>query len=445
MAGSRTVASGRDPWSRSSSSQASTAPGTAAARGPEPGTWSRPMAANASGVAAAGAGPCPHSTRGVGSAAVATRAGRSPPGPFRCGSTTCRTNPPATAASKALPPSSSIRCADCDASQWVDETIPKVPFRVGRVVNVIGRGPRPAPRSWRGAEAWAHAPTLDAPLRGEHDGTGSGYRLPVATGSDRDNRHSFPVCGGHHHAQHDAGLPAHHRRADEARHRRCMPTPRWSPRPPTAPAARPTPSSAGGRPGWPTACARWASTGDQRVGTFQWNNAEHLEAYLAVPSMGAVLHTLNIRLFPEQLVYIANHAEDQVVIVDDSLVGLLAPAPAGDEDRAARAGRRPGRRERRPRLAALQRQGGARSTRTCSPPARGVRLARGGRAVRRRDVLHQRHHRPPEGRRLQPPLDLAALAGGVHRQRRRRSASTTGCCRSCRCSTPTRGASPTPR
>ncbi|HET7350930.1 MAG TPA: fatty acid--CoA ligase [Marmoricola sp.] len=64
---------------------------------------------------------------------------------------------------------------------------------------------------------------------------------------------------------------------------------------------------------------------DQRVATFQWNNAEHLEAYLAIPSMGAVLHTLNIRLFPEQLVYIANHAEDQIVIVDDSLVGLLAP------------------------------------------------------------------------------------------------------------------------
>jgi fatty-acyl-CoA synthase len=66
-------------------------------------------------------------------------------------------------------------------------------------------------------------------------------------------------------------------------------------------------------------------TGDQRVATFQRNNVEHLEAYLAVPSMGAVLHTLNIRLFPEQLVYIANHAEDRVVLVDDSLVGLLAP------------------------------------------------------------------------------------------------------------------------
>jgi fatty-acyl-CoA synthase len=62
--------------------------------------------------------------------------------------------------------------------------------------------------------------------------------------------------------------------------------------------------------------------GDQRVATFMWNNAEHLEAYLAVPSMGAVLHTLNIRLFPEQLTYIANHAEDRVVIVDAS---LLAP------------------------------------------------------------------------------------------------------------------------
>lgn len=41
-----------------------------------------------------------------------------------------------------------------------------------------------------------------------------------------------------------------------------------------------------------------------------WNNAEHLEAYLAVPAMGAVLHTLNIRLFPEQLVFVANHGED---------------------------------------------------------------------------------------------------------------------------------------
>jgi fatty-acyl-CoA synthase len=64
--------------------------------------------------------------------------------------------------------------------------------------------------------------------------------------------------------------------------------------------------------------------GDERVATFMWNNAEHLEAYLAVPSMGAVLHTLNIRLAADQLAYIANHAEDHAVIVDGSLVPMLA-------------------------------------------------------------------------------------------------------------------------
>lgn len=61
-----------------------------------------------------------------------------------------------------------------------------------------------------------------------------------------------------------------------------------------------------------------------RVGTFLWNNQAHMEAYLAVPSMGAVLHTLNIRLFPEQLSYVINHAADKVVIVDDVLIPLLA-------------------------------------------------------------------------------------------------------------------------
>jgi fatty-acyl-CoA synthase len=64
--------------------------------------------------------------------------------------------------------------------------------------------------------------------------------------------------------------------------------------------------------------------GDQRVATLMWNNAEHLEAYLAIPSMGAVLHTLNLRLDPQVIGYIADHAEDDVVIVDPTLVPLLA-------------------------------------------------------------------------------------------------------------------------
>src|SRR5579871_2720644 len=71
---------------------------------------------------------------------------------------------------------------------------------------------------------------------------------------------------------------------------------------------------------------------DQRVGTFMWNNAEHLEAYLAVPSMGAVLHTLNIRLATNEVGYIASHADDYAVIVDASLVEkfaeVLPKAPA---------------------------------------------------------------------------------------------------------------------
>ena len=61
-----------------------------------------------------------------------------------------------------------------------------------------------------------------------------------------------------------------------------------------------------------------------RVGTFCWNNQGHLEAYLAIPCMGAVLHTLNVRLPAEQLVYVVNHAEDRVIIVDASLIPLLA-------------------------------------------------------------------------------------------------------------------------
>lgn len=60
-----------------------------------------------------------------------------------------------------------------------------------------------------------------------------------------------------------------------------------------------------------------------RVATFAWNNQQHLEAYLAVPCMGSILHTLNIRLSDDRLVYIINHAEDRVVLVDESLIAQL--------------------------------------------------------------------------------------------------------------------------
>ncbi len=62
-----------------------------------------------------------------------------------------------------------------------------------------------------------------------------------------------------------------------------------------------------------------------RVGTFMWNTQPHLEAYFAVPSMGAVLHTVNIRLFADQVAWIVNEADDRVLLVDASLWPTLAP------------------------------------------------------------------------------------------------------------------------
>jgi fatty-acyl-CoA synthase len=64
---------------------------------------------------------------------------------------------------------------------------------------------------------------------------------------------------------------------------------------------------------------------DGRVGTFAWNSARHLELYFGAPSTGRVLHTLNVRLFPEQLTYIANHAEDEVIFADRTVLPLLWP------------------------------------------------------------------------------------------------------------------------
>src|ERR1700682_6213494 len=62
-----------------------------------------------------------------------------------------------------------------------------------------------------------------------------------------------------------------------------------------------------------------------RVATLAWNNNRHLELYYAIPCMGAVLHTLNLRLFPQHLEFIINDAEDKVLFVDQALLPLLKP------------------------------------------------------------------------------------------------------------------------
>ena len=71
------------------------------------------------------------------------------------------------------------------------------------------------------------------------------------------------------------------------------------------------------------ALARLGVQQGDRVGTFGWNSHRHFEAYFAVPCMGAILHTINIRLFIDQLAFVVNHAEDAVILVDEDLVPAI--------------------------------------------------------------------------------------------------------------------------
>jgi len=61
----------------------------------------------------------------------------------------------------------------------------------------------------------------------------------------------------------------------------------------------------------------------ERVATLAWNDHRHLEAYFAIPTMGAILHTINFRLSPEHLIYIINHGEDKVILVDETVLPVL--------------------------------------------------------------------------------------------------------------------------
>ena len=121
-----------------------------------------------------------------------------------------------------------------------------------------------------------------------------------------------------------------------------------------------------------------------RVGTLAWNQQEHLEAYVAVPCMGAVLHTLNLRLAPEQIAWIADDADDKVILVDHTLLPIvekLRPHLRG----GARFVDDPGRRY---------------EDLLDGAPDEPFAVARPRRGRGRRDVLHVGHDRRPEGRRL---------------------------------------------
>ena len=74
------------------------------------------------------------------------------------------------------------------------------------------------------------------------------------------------------------------------------------------------------------ALTKLGMTRGTKVGTFAWNTHRHLEAYFAIPCAGAILHTINIRLSPEHIVYIINHAKDEILLIDGDLFPLVEPA-----------------------------------------------------------------------------------------------------------------------
>ena len=182
---------------------------------------------------------------------------------------------------------------------------------------------------------------------------------------------------------------------------------------------------------------------DQRVGTYMWNNAEHLEAYLAVPSMGAVLHTLNIRLAAAEVGYVASHADDSAVIVDASLVSKFAEVlPQGARDQACDRVRSPARPDaRRPTSSPGW---PCTSTRNCWPPSPTRSTGPSWMSARRRRCA------TPAGPPGTPRASSTATGPATCTRWVPASGTpspcpnATGCSRSCRCSTPTRGAWPTP-
>ena len=138
----------------------------------------------------------------------------------------------------------------------------------------------------------------------------------------------------------------------------------------------------------------------ERVATLAWNGYRHMELYYAVSGSGAVLHTLNPRLHPDQVVWIADHAEDQVLFFDLTFLPLIE-AIAGRvktikafvamTDRAHMPARQQGAQAAVLRGLDRRRQ-------------RPLRLAPVRREQRLVAVLHVGHHRQPQGRAVQPPL-----------------------------------------
>ena len=175
-----------------------------------------------------------------------------------------------------------------------------------------------------------------------------------------------------------------------------------------------------------------------------WDSHRYLECFFAVPMMGAVLHTVNVRISPEQVLYTINHAQDDVILVNAEFLPLLE---------GIRAKIRPGVRFVLINDGAAAPQAklefAAEYESMLAAAGAGFAFPGARRGHARDDVLHDRHDGAAEGRLLQPSAARAAHARrhrSVSRTRRtRRSPRATSTCRSRRCSTFTRGACRTSR
>ena len=145
-----------------------------------------------------------------------------------------------------------------------------------------------------------------------------------------------------------------------------------------------------------------------RVATLGWNTWRHLEAWYGILGIGAIYHTVNPRLFPEQIVWIVNHAEDRVMMIDLTFVPLLEkladklPTIERYVDPDRRRAHAADDAEERGALRGMDRRS-----------RRRLRLEELRREHRRRHVLHLRHHRQSQGRALLAPLQRAARLHGV--------------------------------
>ena len=176
-----------------------------------------------------------------------------------------------------------------------------------------------------------------------------------------------------------------------------------------------------------------------RVATLAWNTARHMEAWYGIAGIGAIYHTLNPRLFPDQLAWIAQHAGDRVLMFDitfTELVAKLAPQLKSVELYIALTDRAHLPKADIPNLVAYEDFIADADGDFAWKEFDGIHGLRA--------LLHLRNHGKSQGRALQPPLQHAACHDGLQHRYDGVVETTTPSCPWCRCFTPMRGASPLP-